>query len=159
MCFTTCQFCIRLRLPVVFLQFACIPWRNMSSEGTFRGVNRGWLQEASTPTEIALNSAFFKEIRKLINNQYICLKNNEAPRKKFSKFWQLYFILGRGNLPIDLGMPLIFTDFQQCTWLRPTSCWKYWKNSNIGRLCWNFSSRKCVWGNDLTFFWNATYMT
>ena len=29
-----------------------------------------------------------------------------------------------GIFPVYLGMPLIFTDFQQCTWLRHTSCWK-----------------------------------
>ena len=29
-----------------------------------------------------------------------------------------------GIFPVDLGMPLIFTDFQQSTCLRPTSCWK-----------------------------------
>ena len=49
-----------------------------------------------------------------------------------------------GKFLVDLGMPLIFTDFQQCTWLRPTSCWKicvyqshplvYWKNSNVARF-------------------------
>ena len=29
-----------------------------------------------------------------------------------------------GNIAVYLGMPLIFTDFQQCTQLRPTSFWK-----------------------------------
>ena len=29
-----------------------------------------------------------------------------------------------GIFPVYLGMPLIFTDFQQCTWLKPTFCWK-----------------------------------
>ena len=29
------------------------------------------------------------------------------------------------NFPVYLGMPLIFTDFQQSTWLRLTSCWKF----------------------------------
>ena len=29
-----------------------------------------------------------------------------------------------GTLPVDSGMPLIFTDFQHSTWCRPTSCWK-----------------------------------
>ena len=29
-----------------------------------------------------------------------------------------------GIFPVCLGMPLIFTDFQHCTWLRFTSHWK-----------------------------------
>ena len=50
---------------------------------------------------------------------------------------------------VRLGMSLIVTDFQQCAWLRPTSCWKiceyqshpqvYWKKSNVAglSLIWN----------------------
>ena len=45
-----------------------------------------------------------------LNNQYICLKDNNA---------QFYL-----DFPVYLEMPLIFTDFQQCMWWRPTSCWK-----------------------------------
>ena len=29
-----------------------------------------------------------------------------------------------GTFPVDLGASLIFTDFQQYTWLRSTPCWK-----------------------------------
>ena len=53
---------------------------------------------------------------KSINNQLICLKNTCSTV-------QLYFILAKAELhrifSVYLGMPLIFTDFQQCTWLRP----------------------------------------
>ena len=41
---------------------------------------------------------------------------------------QLYFILGTAELhwkfPVNLKILLIFTDFQQSTYLTPTSCWK-----------------------------------
>ena len=33
-----------------------------------------------------------------------------------------------GHFPVDLGMPVIFTDFQYCTWLKPTSNGKILKN-------------------------------
>ena len=58
-----------------------------------------------------------KKIEVQINMEYICLKNNTA---------QLYFVLGRVDLDfifsVYLGMTLIFTNFQQCTWPTPTSC-------------------------------------
>ena len=50
--------------------------------------------------------------------------------------WGIYI----GIFQFYLGMPLIFTDSQQCTWLRLTSCWKICEfitileNSNISHL-------------------------
>ena len=75
-----------------------------------------------------------------INNPCIPLKNNTA---------ELYFVLGKAELYVNfsslhyVGMSLIFTDFEQCTWLRPSSCWEIWisepslgilENSNIAQL-------------------------
>ena len=63
---------------------------------------------------VSMRKNIFKH--KYIPNR-IDYKNNTA---------LLYFILGRAFkiFPVYLRMALIFTDFQECIWSRPTSCWK-----------------------------------
>ena len=78
------------------------------------------------------------------------LKHKKMKKTYIPKIILHNYILYKGDptyvrtFPMDSVMPLIFTDFQQSTWCRPTSCWKiceyqshpqvYWESSNLGQI-------------------------
>ena len=66
---------------------------------------------------------------KFINNQYICSKNNTVHTIEIYLRERTYV----GFFSFYLVMSLIFTSYQQCKRLRPTSCWKY---VNIRAILW-----------------------